>query len=99
MENGTHIKHYILYGAEQSLNACCSYRCRHHRRHFLQNRTEKGLETRKQFINVIQCTTRRSVLQHCPYGLKNASSGDKESRNQVHKGTLQEKLKVETLSC
>ena len=73
---------------------------------FLQNRTEKGLETRKQFINVIQCiqcttrrVTRRSVLQHCPYGLKNASSGNKESRNQVHKGTLQEKFKVKTLSC
>ena len=70
---------------------------------FLQNRTEKGLETRKQFINVIQSTTRRvtrrSVLQHCPYGLKNASSGNKESRNQVHKGTLLEKFKVKTISC
>ena len=70
---------------------------------FLQNRTEKGLETRKQFINVIQCITRRvthrSVLKHCPYGLKNATSGNKESRNQVHKGTLQEKFKVKTLSC
>ena len=46
-----------------------------------------------------ETVTRSSVLQHCPYGLKNASSGDKESRNQVHKGTLQEKFKVETLSC
>ena len=32
MENGTHIKHYILHGAERSSNACCCYRYPHHRR-------------------------------------------------------------------
>ena len=87
MENGTHIKHCILYGAERSLNAYCYYRYRHHRRRrrrrrrhhrrhrrrrrrrcrFLQNRTEKGLETRKEFINVIQSVLRAPI--HPPAAL------------------------------
>ena len=63
MENGTHIKRYRYRRHRRHRHR----RRRRRRRRFLQNRTEKGLETRKQFINVIQCTSRRSVLQHCPW--------------------------------
>ena len=47
MENGTHIKRYRYRRRHRRR------RRRRRRRRFLQNRTEKGLETRKQFINVI----------------------------------------------
>ena len=105
MENRTHIKHYILYGAERSLNIVTViivvvFSKIERRRVWRQGNSSLTLHS--VLLATRQDSSRQSraeVSCGTVHGLKNASSGNKESRNQVHKGTLQEKFKVKTLSC